>query len=330
VSAINDQRSARRGNGLHRKPLLTSLRPGFTLIELLVVVAIISLLAALLLPALQGAREKGRRAVCLNNQRQIYIAAAVYTADADYWLPPGSNPKDGYVEPRSQGTGFWGNYGNFWKNYLNVPMAASPDRLFFSQPSGVLWCPSGTRTRYTSANAQNNPTVWDSGPYLNLGWQRSIDYALVGCSPVDDQGPRWPATSARWWESSSGLRAFSMDIAHSMVGYQTWPINLERSPHQGRDGIADGINVVGTDGSGGWQHRGNCTLNGGNGVDGVWQYYVNWAYMVMPKQYEVLYTEWNTTYNPGPPFGSFIVHSAVNGVYAGIYSIDAVGLRRWP
>ena len=56
-------------------------RDGFTLIELLVVIAIIAILAALLLPALEKARESARRAVCLSNLRQIHQGATYYFAD---------------------------------------------------------------------------------------------------------------------------------------------------------------------------------------------------------------------------------------------------------
>jgi prepilin-type N-terminal cleavage/methylation domain-containing protein len=54
---------------------------GFTLIELLVVIAIIAILAALLLPALAGAKAEAVRAACMNNQRQLIMAWTMYPGD---------------------------------------------------------------------------------------------------------------------------------------------------------------------------------------------------------------------------------------------------------
>src|SRR3954471_24930701 len=62
---------------------------GFTLVELLVVIAIIGILVALLLPAIQAAREAARRAQCVNNQKKLGIAMQNYH-DVHKKLPMGS------------------------------------------------------------------------------------------------------------------------------------------------------------------------------------------------------------------------------------------------
>ena len=63
---------------------------GFTLIELLVVIAIIAILAAMLLPALQSARERGRRGSCVSNLKQIGTALMQYAQDNREKMPAGN------------------------------------------------------------------------------------------------------------------------------------------------------------------------------------------------------------------------------------------------
>jgi prepilin-type N-terminal cleavage/methylation domain-containing protein len=80
-------------HGIHRKP-------AFTLVELLVVIAIIGILIAILLPAIQAAREAGRRLTCLNNLKQFGLGLLSY--HDDYKAFPIGNFK-----PKDDGVGGW-------------------------------------------------------------------------------------------------------------------------------------------------------------------------------------------------------------------------------
>jgi len=118
---------------------LAGWRSGFTLVELLVVIGIIAVLIALLLPALNKARDQANTLACQSNLRQLGQLTAIYVTDNGGWLPYGSNyPYDP------------GRQGPTWQQYI---VANSPTDNASSPNSLLQMCP-GTISLYMDYNSK--------------------------------------------------------------------------------------------------------------------------------------------------------------------------------
>jgi prepilin-type N-terminal cleavage/methylation domain-containing protein/prepilin-type processing-associated H-X9-DG protein len=127
------------------------IRRAFTLVELLVVIAIIGLLVALLLPAVQAAREAARRSQCCNNLKQIGLAAQNYH-DLMRSFPPGYCASVPYVDGANDTRAGWG-WGAFILSYLeqdaartninfSLPVEAPQNAKVVQTGLAVYLCPS--------------------------------------------------------------------------------------------------------------------------------------------------------------------------------------------
>jgi prepilin-type N-terminal cleavage/methylation domain-containing protein len=131
---------------------LNCARHAFTLIELLVVIAIIAILAAMLMPVLNRAQETSKRIACLNNLKQLGLAAQLYVGD-----------NHGYYPPRS--------HLDRW-----------PDKFYddYGHKTKILLCPDETTEAPATAGSSVSNNVADASPrsYLINGWNDYIQGIL--------------------------------------------------------------------------------------------------------------------------------------------------------
>ncbi len=161
-------------------------RGAFTLIELLVVIAIIAILAAILMPVLQKAKQRALTGQCLNNMKELQIAFRMYVDDNNDWLPyngvgylPGTTVQSWITNNDAQTTVIFDGTRNgvLYQYNQNVKIYACPANTRMLHP------PNGTQA-FQARTEYGAPGI-TTGSLLPQPRTCSINYPLGGYTATD-------------------------------------------------------------------------------------------------------------------------------------------------